>query len=279
MTCEQLTNWVLCAGVYWHQTQDEDFLTRHRGILVDCYTSLLHRDHHDPEQRNGIMGLESDRTQPGGEITTYDSLDHSLGMSRNNIYLGGKMWASHVALESMFRTLGEEELADGAIDAAKRAAATLTAGFNEDLGFIPAVLEGDNKSAIIPAIEALVFPDQMGLEHALDEEGPYGNLITALRRHLENILVPGVCLYEDGGWKLSSSADNSWKSKICLCFYVMEKVLGMGDAERDAKSHLAHSRWQRRGSTFRACSDQFRSGEAKGSLYYPRIVTNVLWME
>ena len=28
-----------------------------------------------------------------------------------------------------------------------------------------------------------------------------------------------------------------------------------------------------------ACSDQFASGKPIGSLYYPRIVTNILWLE
>lgn len=55
------------------------------------------------------MGLDSSRTQGGAEITTYDSLDVSLGQSRNNIYLAGKCWAVYVALEKLFAT---EKLAD-----------------------------------------------------------------------------------------------------------------------------------------------------------------------
>lgn len=278
MTCEQLTNWVLCAGVYWSQTRDRDFLDRHRGILLDCFESLKNRDHHDPAQRNGIMGMESSQTWPGGEITTYDSLDHSLGMSRNNIYLGGKMWASHVALEAMFSHLGMEEEAKEAQAMATLSSETLAAGYRDELGFIPAVLEEGNASAIVPAIEALIFPAQMGLEDATSPSGPYGNYISALHRHLDNILKPGMCLYDDGGWKLSSSADNSWMSKICLSQYVAESVMKSVDADQLKPSHLAHARWEREGSTFSACSDQFTAGVAKGSLYYPRIVTNILWL-
>jgi xylan 1,4-beta-xylosidase len=32
-------------------------------------------------------------------------------------------------------------------------------------------------------------------------------------------------------------------------------------------------------SAYWACSDQFVSGVAKGSKYYPRIITTALWME
>ena len=37
--------------------------------------------------------------------------------------------------------------------------------------------------------------------------------------------------------------------------------------------------WERNGSGFDACLDQFKSGQAMGSKYYPRIVTNILWMK
>ena len=49
------------------------------------------------------MQLDSSRCAGGAEITTYDSLDVSLGQSRNNIYLAGKIWASYLALEKLFR--------------------------------------------------------------------------------------------------------------------------------------------------------------------------------
>jgi hypothetical protein len=40
----------------------------------------------------------------------------------------------------------------------------------------------------------------------------------------------------------------------------------------------AHVRWQTDGSGYWACSDQFVSGVAKGSRYYPRIITAALWL-
>ena len=277
MTCEQLTNWVLCAGVYVAKTKDLEFARKHTDVLKRCFDSLLRRDHPDPERRNGLMSHESSRTKGGGEITTYDSLDHSLGQARDNIYLGGKCWASYLALEYIFNTLGDPQSAKSCQAAALRCSETLANAFSESEGFIPAVLDGENSSAIIPAAEALVYPWEMGIRDAISEEGAYGAYINVLKRHLLGILKPGVCLYADGAWKLSSSADNSWVSKICLNQYVVREILGI-TYEGEDRADAAHVQWQVEGSKFYACSDQFTSGKPIGSLYYPRIVTSLLWM-
>lgn len=278
MTCEQLTNWVLCAGLYVKATGDADFLSQHKELLGRCLQSLLNRDHPDPDQRDGLMSYESSRTKGGGEITTYDSLDHSLGQARRNVYLGGKCWASYLALESMLSQVGESTAAAEAHAAAVRCAATLTKSFDDKLGFIPAVLDGENSSAIIPAVEALIYPWKMGLEEFLTEDGIFGDYIKMLKAHTAYVLKPGVCLYDDGGWKLSSSADNSWMSKICLNQFVIRAILGIEYGE-EARADEAHVFWEVNGSKFQACSDQFASGQPIGSLYYPRIVTNILWLD
>ena len=280
MTYEQLLNWVCCAGLYWHTAQDAAFLARHAGLLRSCLASLENRDHPDAAQRRGLMQCESSRTAPGGEITTYDSLDHSLGQARNNLYLAVKGWATALILERMLGLTGD---ADGAARAgafARLAASTITAALDPALGYIPAVLDGKNRSAIIPAIEGLVFPQRMGMTEALDANGIYGPLIRALTTHHRHILTPGMCLYADGGWKLSSTADNSWMSKIGLCQHVARHILGLRQSpDEAARADRAHADWERHGSIHHACSDQFRSGKAIGSLYYPRIVTNILWLE
>ncbi len=279
MTCEQLTNWVLCAGVYITGSNDDEFLQRHRDILKDCLDSLLIRDNPVPELRSGLMQMESSRTHPGGEITTYDSLDHSLGQSRKNIYLGGKCWASYVILQHLFDSLGDTENTRKAGDSAQRTVEAIVTGFDDELGYIPAILDGENISAIIPAIEALIYPFEMGLGEAVSPTGPYGAYIETLKKHFATIYKPGVCIYDDGGWKLSSSADNSWMSKIALCQYVARHILGIDLGESGPASDIAHGRWQREGSKYFACSDQFTSGKAIGSRYYPRIVTSILWLK
>ncbi|WP_026972098.1 glycoside hydrolase family 52 protein [Aliagarivorans marinus] len=278
MTYEQLTNWVLCAGVYVTKSGDNEFRTRYKGILLDCLQSLLNRDHPDAAKRDGIMSMESSRTHGGGEITTYDSLDHSLGQARGNIYLAGKAWASYLVLEKLLSEEGLQAQADEARQAATMCANKLAASFDEELGFIPAVLDGESKSAIIPAIEALVYPYELGLLDAVAEDGPFGDYIKTLKRHLLFVLNSDYCLYPDNAWKLSSTADNSWASKIFLNQYVAREVLGMA-LPVDAESDAAHLRWQTHGAHADACCDQFSSGKPIGSKYYPRCVTNILWMQ
>lgn len=278
MSCEQLTNWVLCAGLYWSKTHDAAFLARHQGLLVECQRSLLNRDHPVVGKRRGYMQCEDERCRGGGEITTYDSLDHSLGQSRANGYLAGKMWAAHVAIATLLRAAGRDE-ASVSEAAAQLSAQAITASAEPSSGIMPSLLNDPATSPIIPAIEALAYPWVMGLRAACQVDGPYGAMIAALRRHLQAVLRPGLCLYADGGWKLSASADNSWASKIHLCQFVAETVLNVRqDPAQAARADRAHADWQRIGAADHAVSDQFTSGVAKGSLYYPRIVTSVLWL-
>ena len=84
MTHEELVNWAACALAYVQATGDEAWKQAMVPTFHRCLTSLCQRDYPDPAFRNGIMKLDSDRTQGGGEITTYDSLDVSLGQSRTN---------------------------------------------------------------------------------------------------------------------------------------------------------------------------------------------------
>lgn len=70
--------------------------------------------------------------------------------------------------------------------------------------------------------------------------------------------------------KLSSTADNSWMSKINLCQHISRTILGVKPGKAGAVADHAHAEWERNGSEFDACSDQFRSGKAMGSKYYTR---------
>lgn len=82
MTHEQLVNWVLCAGVWLARAPEEEtqpWLDQSIGTFHSTLTSLVNRDHPDPLMRDGIMSADSSRTLGGSEITTYDSLDTSLG--------------------------------------------------------------------------------------------------------------------------------------------------------------------------------------------------------
>ena len=88
----------------------------------------------------------------------------------------------------------------------------------------------------------------------------------------------GLCLFPEGGWKLSSSSDNSWASKIALCQHIARTVLkvDLPDPNRHEKEHV---RWQVEGSGYWAYSDQMQRGVPVGSRFYPRGVTAVLWLD
>lgn len=278
MTHEQLVNWVLCAAVYAHGTQDVAWVRKNLPVFRKCLRSMVNRDHPKDAQRNGIMGLDSSRTLHGAEITTYDSLDESLGQARNNVYMAVKCWAAYLAMEELFQA--NQRTADAALCAkqARRCADTIVS-HQTPAGDIPAILGEGSESRIIPAVEGLVFPHVLGMRQVLKETGPFGALIRVLKTHLQTVLVKGVCLYPDGAWKLSSTADNSWLSKIYLCQFVARKILGMKNPVTRETADEAHVRWLLHPeNVYFAWSDQMVSGVARGSKYYPRGVTNILWL-
>jgi hypothetical protein len=278
MSYEETLNWVLSACIYANLEGDFAWAKGRRPTLAACLASIRARD----ANGDGVMDRDSDRCAGGAEITTYDSLDISLGQARNNLYLAVKAWSALVCLEALFRRMdgrGSSESA-AAAESALTASRTIAGMMIEGEGFIPAVFESDNRSCIIPAVEGLAYPGFCGAPEAAREDGPYGELVRALKRHLSTVLAPGVCLdASSGGWKLSSTSRNTWLSKIFLNQYVAESVLGMDDerTRRDA----VHARWLRTGSADFAATDQVDSttGADLGSRLYPRLVTSILWLE
>ncbi|EOR25344.1 xylan 1,4-beta-xylosidase [Niallia nealsonii AAU1] len=279
MTHEQLVNWVLCAALYVSHTEDKEWLDANLEIVERCFDSMLNRDHPEPDKRNGLMGLDSSRVMGGAEITTYDSLDVSLGQARNNIYLAGKIWASYIALERIFAENERTELAKIAGEQAEKCAATIVEHVTE-AGYIPAVIGEGNDSKIIPAIEGLIFPYFTNCKDALDVNGRFGAYIQALKTHFETVLTEGNCLFEDGGWKISSTSNNSWLSKIYLCQFIAREILGWNWDEKGAKADATHVEWLTHPElSIWSWSDQIIAGEIAGSKYYPRGVTSILWLE
>jgi xylan 1,4-beta-xylosidase len=280
MTQEQLINWIVSAGLYVQHTADLAWAKHNREIITDCLISMLNRDHPDADKRDGIMDLDSSRTGTAEEITTYDSLDPSLGQARRNLYLAVKGWGAYLALEWLFDRLGDRHRQDESRQAAERAAQTIAAAFDPKLGYIPALLDGLDQSPIIPAVEGLIFPSQMGLFETVSLDGPYGELILKLRTHLENVLKPGVCLFPTGSWKLSAHSENSWISKVFLCQHIARKVLGIDFGEDQGIQDRAHADWWRIGSPSNPGIDQIFAGKTTEiGFYYPRAVTNILWLE
>ena len=274
MSAEELLNWALCAALYVNHTNDEAWLRRSAGTLERTIASLAARDHPDPRERNGVMGLDGARCEGGAEITTYDSLDASLGQARNNLYLAVKSWAAYVVLGPLCERLGRSDLAETVADGAARCASTVVGAADEE-GLLPAVVGEGVEARIIPAIEALIYPWITGQREAISLDGPFGDLRRTLHRHFARVLRTGACRFADGGWRLSCTSRNSWLSKIYLCQAVAEGVLGeTPDTDADA----AHLAWlMRPENAYFAWSDQMLDGRAVGSRYYPRGVTAALW--
>jgi len=275
MTHEQLVNWVLCATSYVLKTGDIGWRKANLRTFRNCLSSLVNRDHPVPSKRDGVMSADSSRCLGGAEITTYDSLDISLGQARNNVYLAVKTWAAYVGLREILTAAGSTAAAQLASKQATLCAATICSHLRDD-GFVPAVMGEGNESRIIPAIEGLVFPLIWGMREILRPGGEFAGLTDTLRRHLHTVLVPGVCMFPDRGWKLSSTNDNSWLSKIYLCQHVSRLVFGM---KADPGADAVHAGWLKdpRNAYF-AWSDQMVAGIAQGSKYYPRGVTSWLWL-
>lgn len=283
MTGEQLCNWVLVATSYVKQTRDLTWLRQNRATIEACARSMFNRG-----GDVGFAQYDSSRCGSGSEITTYDSLDHSLAQTRNNLYIAVKSWAVYIGLEEMLRLLGDETaLIERCEATAKKVSAEVLARVQPD-GTFPAVFESENsgfESRILPAIEGLVYPLYWKTPGVFDASSPHAALIAALRKHTVSLLTrPGTQnLFADGGIKLSSTSNNSWMSKIAIFEYVARQALSLHEdpaiAAIFAKADAAHTRWQTDGSTYWACSDQFVSGQAKGSRYYPRIITAALWMD
>lgn len=277
MTHEELLNWILTGGVYALKMNDKQWLNNNIKVFVECFESLAARDNNN----DGIMDVDSLRCEDGSEITTYDSLDVSLGQARNNLYLGVKSWSAYVLLERIFKAYNLTELAEKAVEKAKAAANTIAAKFDEKEQYIPAVFEKGNTSRIIPAVEALIYPFIVGDNASVSESGIYGEMIKVLKKHILTILRPGICIDEvSGGWKLSSTSKNTWNSKIFLCQYVIKEILQM-NFEGEEQWDRVHAQWQQVSCSVDGATDQVNSdtGTPRGSRLYPRLVTNILWME
>lgn len=293
MTMEQLANWILTTVCYVTKTGDHEWLTANRATLAACAQSLRARC-----DKNGIMAFDSSLCLGGSEITTYDSLDESLGQARANSYIAVKSWACWVGLK-LLDTLDGGTMIDAGDNLADTLAAALVRSAGPD-GVLAAVLEKSNPgyhSRILPAVEALVYPFYwlecltargiVGDAPDLLTNALTGPLVDVLKRHTLALLhdPKRPNLFDDGGIKLSSTSNNSWMSKIALFQYVCRAVLRLHETDPKigpllATADAAHTAWQTDGiSGFWACSDQFINGEAKGSRYYPRVITAAMFLE
>jgi xylan 1,4-beta-xylosidase len=288
MTQEQLCNWTLVAACYMAKTGDKEWLDRNRGVIECVLTSMVNRG-----GDVGFAQYDSTKCAGGQEITTYDSLDHSLAQTRNNVYIAVKSWGTYRALALMFRDLGDTKSQKRCEELAAKVAGVVAD--QAVSGILPAIFEKGNPgydSRILPAIEGCVYPlyfvNTGYAKQNLDQifgSASERRMFDVLKEHTKKLLLDPErrSLFADGGIKLSSTSNNSWMSKIAIFMHTARRVFHLDqdpqimDVLRNADA--AHVKWQVEGSSYWACCDQIVSGEGKASRYYPRIITSALWME
>lgn len=275
MSYEETLNWALTACLYVHNTGDLLWAKEMRMTFARILSSLIARD----QNGDGIMDCDSSRCEEGSEITTYDSLDVSLGQARNNLYLAVKAWGTFHSLASLFAKLDDRAKCEAATSMADTIATTVCSYFLEDEQYIPAVFESGNRSMIIPAVEGLVYPYFCGATQEVDLKGRNQHFLSTLRQHLVTVLQEGRCIDAvSGGWKLSSTSNNTWLSKIFLNQFVASNLLGIDD--QLVRREQQHCHWLFGTHSIHGMTDQVdsTSGKDLGSRLYPRLVTSILWM-
>ena len=280
MGLEELQSWILSAGLYWSHTGDNAWLTNNAALLQTCLNSLLLRDNTNSAARDGVP-----KNVNQGEITTYDNLDASLQRPAFSGRMAVRNWASYLALNAMFAQIGDPADAATCRNMAGVAAQTIVNRWNTyqgTLGYIPALLDGSSTAAITPMVEGLAYPAAMGLTNAVDRiGGPYASMLQALSNHLAAVLIPGRCVGNpSGGWLMTSANIITWQSKIFICQYAAEAVLGITNNSVNGIVDQAHTTIQVEDGPYQGwldATDGNGNHSFAGASHYPRAITTALW--
>jgi hypothetical protein len=286
MTQEQLCNWILIAASYVAKTGDREWAARNAHVLIACVESMDARARDREGQTTSHLLCDSSSCASGSEITTYDSLDASLGQARRNVYILVKRWAALIGLAETLAASNEAGVASMA-----RADAVAIVDVLRNLAtagpVLPAVDEPAHASRdarILPIVEPLAF--LLLWNTPADEE-----VYRILSSHLHTLLADPARRnhFPDGGIRLSSTSDNSWLSKIALVQHVARTLFNLDEngatrtgtsaASGWEKADAAHVSWLTTGPGAYWCAcDQIVNGIARGSKYYPRLITTALWL-
>ena len=280
MTQEELQNWILCAALYWKSTGDDAWLQANKATFTRALGSMQARDDVDPAKRDGITTYMSHVGTRSREITTYDAMDASLQRPVESLYIAVKSFACYAMLKPVFAALREPGLEQAAAAAEAYTAKGLLSHWDEHRQCFPAAFNGTSSSAIIPAIEGLVYPYAMGLTQEVSPDGPNADFIRHLKTHMESILVPGVCIdAKTKGWNLSSSSSTTWLSKVYLNQFITENILGIKSTVTGRDADAAHYAYEVLGAPAVGWTDQIYTSShiAYGCRHYPRGVTSALW--
>ena len=280
MTQEELQNWILCSALYWKATGDDAWLQANKEAFNRALVSMQRRDDVDPAKRDGITTYMSHVGARSREITTYDAMDASLQRPVESLYIAVKSFASYTMLKPVFAALREPNQEQQAAAAEAYTAKGLLSHWDENRQCFPAAFNGTSSSAIIPAIEGLIYPYVMGLAQDVSPDGPNADFIRHLKTHMASILVPGVCIdAKTKGWNLSSSSSTTWLSKVYLNQFITENILGIKNAATGHDADAAHYAYEVLGAPAVGWTDQIYTSShiAYGCRHYPRGVTSALW--
>ncbi len=279
MTTEELLNGIYCIAAYAISTKDMEWIRKRADIARELLISMENRDHFDPAKRNGILKAESMRCgESGKEITTYDSLDHSIQNAVGSVYVAVKTMCAGVLLEEYFKLVNMDEYAMRAAAMSEKTQRSLGEFFDAQKGCFRANLYQETESMVIAAIEPFAVPIHLGLKDKFVENA---RLTELFQKHIRTCLKSGNCLEETyGGLKLSSTSANTWPSKVILCIYVMEELFGLNLQQEypPIMKELLH--WLQVSAAEKTISDQIFCDRrtVKGGSYYPRHITSSLWV-
>lgn len=279
MTAEQLYNFVIaCAinlknGYDMHFSQDEIF---------KLYNSIIMRDGLTEQTRLGVMNINSSKCGDGGEITTYDSIDHSLGVGRGNLYLNMKRLNALKCIQLLNGNNTEF------IAAAEKEFLLVLKNIEDSFDYAQnkffANKQLNVETAILPVIEPLIYFKKLNIKVPQ-------SLIALCTKHLKTVLQPGNCLFSDGGFKLSATSINSWQSKAFICIVIAESIFKefyntqtiTSESEFDyikilQKAKRAHLNWWENGCADNCAIDQVFDGRTvEKGFYYPRGISSFLF--
>ncbi len=308
MTQEQLCNWILIAASYVAKSGDVQWVMEVKEAIIACSKSFLNRIRFDPINPMQVRFCDSDRCGTGREITTYDSLDSSLAQASGNLYMVVKYWSVAMGLEALLALAEEDDAAWEPVNVGEKLAAIVTSNSREG-GELPTFIGHQNdesQARILPAIETILFVDFWAKAFNPHRENartqafvdwhigkPFEPFINSLRRHTAALLSDDRHRnkFPDHGIKLSSTSNNSWLSKIAIIQHVARSLFNLDEnGSPRATDHepratgwehadAAHVKWLTTGPGAYWCAcDQIVNGEAKGSKYYPRLITMALWL-
>ena len=140
--------------------------------------------------------------------------------------------------------------------------ANLWTQYQGTLGYLPALLDGSDTSAIIPMVEGLAYPLEMGLTNAVDRTGgPYAHApgpVQSFGGDSGSGPVPGRHqrrMGHDQRQRLRKLSQHM-AEKMYIAQHVAEKVLGLTGANVNGTVDQIHATIQVQNAPFQEWSDQ-----------------------